>query len=537
MKTVDAYSWTKKCTMPQRLNNIKRIFGKRGSQNYSVFLCKDMHPKTFGIIGFCLSLSLCAFSQKKAEFTPACQEAYHQMLSLKIDPALKTLQKEKLNDPDNVIPYFLENYADFFLLFFNESAADLKTRKANKELRIKLLQELPSSHPFRDLGQAIIRLHWATVNLKFNNRWEAGWDLKAAYSLARENEKRFPAYDLNGMIIGPMQLAASSVPSSLRWLANLVGIKGSMAEGNTNFLRFMNSNDEWAKIFRDEGIFYQCYILQYMLNQPDKALQEIETHELDIVNNHLFAYMAANLNLVNKKSWVSQKIISQRNRSSEYLNTTAWDFEMGSAKLYRLDPDAIAYFQRFLNNFKGNYYRKDAWLKLGYAYLMSGNFNQYKACMQKVIGEGSANTDADRRALKEARLGLMPNLTLLGARLLSDGGYANDALKTLSTKKTTDFRTPGERLEFLYRLGRIYDDLGQYDRALNSYTATINAGKTSTEYFAARAALQAGLIHENRGNCSQAMRFYQLCIDMKNHDYEESLEHRAKAGINRCSKN
>ena len=456
------------------------------------------------------------------------------MLSLKIDPALATIQQEKARNPNNVIPYFLENYADFFVLFFNENPGELRKRKTAKEQRLKLLQELPETHPFRNLGQSIIRLHWATVNMKFNNKWEAGWDLKSAYNLAYENNQKFPNYDLNGMVVGPMQMAASGVPNSLRWLANLVGIRGSLEQGKKSFSTFMESPDEWAQLFRNEGLFYQCYIQQYLLNQPDLALKEIGNHKLDLVNNHLFAYMAANLNLINKKSWETQKIIAERSKASGYLSTPMWDFEMGYAKLYQLDGNAVNYFRRFLNNFSGNYYRKDAWLKLGYAYLMSGNIQQYKAAMQKVINDGVAYTDADRRALKEAKSGIMPNLTLLGARLLSDGGYAADALKTLSGKTTDDFRTPSEKLEFLYRQGRVYDDLGQKNNALRLYAATIQAGRNSTEYYAARAALQSGLIHENRGNCREAAKFYQLCIDFKNHDYEESLEHRAKAGLTRC---
>jgi tetratricopeptide (TPR) repeat protein len=54
------------------------------------------------------------------------------------------------------------------------------------------------------------------------------------------------------------------------------------------------------------------------------------------------------------------------------------------------------------------------------------------------------------------------------------------------------------------------------------------------EYYAARAALQAGYIYERRGDCSKAIAFFQQCLAMKDHDYKNSLDQRAKAGIARC---
>ncbi len=57
---------------------------------------------------------------------------------------------------------------------------------------------------------------------------------------------------------------------------------------------------------------------------------------------------------------------------------------------------------------------------------------------------------------------------------------------------------------------------------------------TSTEYYAARAALQIGLIHEEKKNFSKAQEFYQKCIDLEGHDFENSLEQKETSGIERC---
>ena len=61
-----------------------------------------------------------------------------------------------------------------------------------------------------------------------------------------------------------------------------------------------------------------------------------------------------------------------------------------------------------------------------------------------------------------------------------------------------------------------------------------SAGAQFTKHFAARAALQTGFIFEQRGDKATAIQWFQRCMDMKDHDFKNSLDQRAKAGIARC---
>lgn len=480
-----------------------------------------------------VALSLRAQTSRQFKFTEKCGLAYQQIMMLKLAPAAQLLTEEKQADPQNLIPHLLENYIDFFVLFFNENKKDYDRLKPNKSKRLGLMKDGPAQSPFTRFSQAIIHLQWATIEMKFNDRWAGGWDFRDAFKLANTNRDMFPAFSPNEMITGPMKMVAATVPKSMKWLAGMLGISGSVADGKQQLDRFLNATDSWAKLYKNEGIFYQCYLQFYLLNQPDEALGFIDQHRLDLVHNHLFAFMAANLNLNNRRSALTQQIVKNRMLAPAYLTTPLWDFEMAHARLYQLQPDASLYFQKFLQAFAGNFYVKDAWLKLGYAYLLAGNRPQYLACMQNVIQLGTAVSEADKRALKEAKQKKEPNLVLLRARLLTDGGYPAEAMKVLQGKSSRDFADPAEQLEFMYRLARIYDDLQQDQKALETYDATIAAGRYRTEYFAARAALQAGMICEKLGQYNRAVAYFENCIEMENHDYEESLEQKAKAGIER----
>ena len=69
--------------------------------------------------------------------------------------------------------------------------------------------------------------------------------------------------------------------------------------------------------------------------------------------------------------------------------------------------------------------------------------------------------------------------------------------------------------------------------AKENYQKTIDFGRNTNYFFAAKSALQLGLIHEKNGNISKAEYFFNECIAMENHEYEQSLEQKAKAGLNR----
>jgi Tetratricopeptide repeat len=501
----------------------------------SFFILYRPHKPMRYIFFLLICLPLLVSAQKTFEFNEQCVAAYRQILSLKIAGGQQLLDAQKRQNPDNLAPFFLENYIDFFVLFFNEDPEEYKKRKANRSVRLGLMKKGPSNSPLTLFTQSIINLQWAAVEIKFNNRWAAGWAFRDAFKLAIQNRKKFPTFSPNYMVTGPMQMVAATIPKNMQWLSNMMGISGSMQDGKLGLQRFLSATDAWGRLFHDEGVFYQCYLQFYLQNQADEALAFIQNQRLDVVNNHLFTYMAANLNLNNKRSLSTQQIVQQRNTSGEYLATAVWDFEMAYARLFHLEPDASIYFERFLQQFKGNFYVKDAWLKLGWHYLLAGNLPQYQRCLQNVLVKGNTATEADKRALKEAKLKEMPNVLLLKARLLNDGGYHREALNLLAGKNDLDFASLPEQLEFMYRVGRINDDLGLTDRALQAYDATIAKGRNRTEYYAARACLQAGLLCEEKGNKTRAIQYYETCIGLEKHDFEDAIEQRAKAGIARCT--
>jgi tetratricopeptide (TPR) repeat protein len=287
-------------------------------------------------------------------------------------------------------------------------------------------------------------------------------------------------------------------------------------------------------LFHEEAIFYYCYLRFYLSNDKKGVADFIEQQQLDVVNNNLYTYLAANLSINSQQAAKAIEVLNARNRSDVYMASPVWDLEMGYAKLHHLEPDAVVYFENFLKQFKGKFYVKDVLLKLGWHYYLQGDEVKAAYYRKEIAKRGSAETDADKLAQKEGKYTQWPNRLLLQARMLNDGGYHREALRLLHGKTTADFVRTEEKLEFAYRVGRLYDDLNVDDQAMTGYKEAIAIGENRKEYFAARAALHIGFIYEERGDKATAISWFEKCISMEDHDYKNSLDQRAKAGISRC---
>jgi len=496
-----------------------------------------LRPTTFFYPALLLAFLLGGYSvraEKVYDFNSNCVRAYQEIIQLRLVTGQQWIDLDKKQHPDNLIPYFLENYIDFFELFFNEDPAEYKARIPHLAERIELMNKGPENSPLFLFTKAIIHFQWAAVQIKFGRQWDAGWEFRRSFLQIKSNEAKFPGFFPSQLYRGAMQVAAGTIPEGYKWLSNLLGIRGTIRSGMEKLETFLGRTDPWSQLFKDEAVFYYCYLKFYIQNDKAGALATVEQQRLNLKSNHLFAYLAANLSLNNQQSEKAIQIIQSRNLAPEYLQTPVWDLELGYAKINRLDPSGVQHLLAYLKNFKGKYYVKDVLQKISWYYFLKGDMAQAQYYRGEILKKGGVDTDADKQALKEARSGKWPDRLLLHARLLDDGGYFREALALLHGKRYTDFGRPEDQVEFNYRVGRIYQDLGIRGDAIEFYKLAIRLGKDRKEYFAARAALHIGNILVENGNCAEAQQWYQQCLDMEDHDYKNSLDQRAKAGIKRC---
>src|SRR5882757_4965234 len=209
--------------------------------------------------------------QRRFDFNSNCQEAYRQIVQLKLEAGARILEAEKKRDPDNLIPAFLENYIDFFTLFFNEDPAEYKLRKDNLDKRVQLMNEGPESSPFYLFSKSVIHFQWAAIKVKFGNNWDAGWEFRRSFLQGRENQKKFPEFKPSIMLSGAMQVVAGTIPDGYKWLSSLLGIKGNISLGMQQLESILSQEDPWAVLYKDEAVFYYLYLKFYIENEQEEV--------------------------------------------------------------------------------------------------------------------------------------------------------------------------------------------------------------------------------------------------------------------------
>lgn len=465
------------------------------------------------------------------------QEIYASITSLRIPEARKRISADQKEDPNNLLFHAMNSYADLYELFFNENNETYTLVHPNFDKRINLMKTGPKTNPFFRYTQGLLHLHKAALAIRFDRNLEAAVNFRKSYVLFKENNKIHPEFRPNDLYYGMLTTLIGAVPTNYQWMLNMLGMEGSIAEGNRLVLRYLNSQDAYKEVCRNEALLAYPYLMLNFEGNAKKTLDFLHSTSFDWKKNHLHGYMATNIYLNNQQATKALEVANNIEQGQAYMAMPFWNFEKGYAYLNQLQLDkAMTEFNSFTAAFKGSFYIKDAYEKLSWIAYLKGDMKKARAFRAQVINKGNNITDADQSAYENAQSNSWPHPILLKARLLSDGGLQVQALKILSGQTPASFSSPEEKTEFSYRLGRIYDLMGETEEAIRSYTIAMQTGQNLKVYFASRAALQTGMLYESKKDLKNAARYYRICLDMKNHAFKNSMDQKAKAGLQRCQK-
>lgn len=458
-----------------------------------------------------------------------CIEAYKYFIAMKPEKGRETVLKEIYAHPNNRMIALLGNYEDFITLVFNENPELYTKRKENFSKRLELLSSSDKSSPYYLYSKAAIYFQWSMIQIKYAEYWNAAWDFRKSFLLFKENKKKYPTFPYNDYYLGMQEAVISTIPAGYKWISNIMGMKGNMNNGMALLEKFVINKHPY---FREEAVFFLLYLKNYLQNDYVYVEKFLKNNTLDIQNNMLYNFMICNLALNNKNAMLAEQTIKSLNKSDDFMPFPMLYYELGDAKMKQLDMSAIQEFSKYIQTSKSNFYIKDAYYNIALCYYLQNNLSKANEYKQLTLVKGKKESDADKQAEKNAKKNF-PNKEILKARLLHDGGDNAKALDILLNMQNTSNENI---LEYNYRLARVYDELLQYEKALYYYKLTIDNGKNSTEYFAARAALQSGIIYEKKGQIATAKSYYEMVLDMGTHEFKNSIDQRAKAALNRLNK-
>ena len=484
-----------------------------------------------------LIITLCFFSlqiQASYVWNESLKEAYNDIIHLKFENGKNLLEKEKKLNPKNRLPYLLENYIYFLKIQIGEEQSDYEEGIDRKN---HLLEKLKSSNvksPWVLYSQSEFHLQWAANKLKFKDYLSAAIDINKAYRLLQKNQKLFPNFKPNSKGLGVLHALIGSVPDKYSWTLSIIGMNGSIDQGMSelaSLIEKLKQNDQYSFLL-DETYFLYSF-LKMNLQNDRKGLQEI-LRDIQKSDNLLLNFAACRIASKIGKNDLAIEILKNREQSEAHYPFLYLEYLMGVYKQNKLDPNAIHHFDKYVKHFNGKNYIKSAYMRISWHYLLNGEIDNFELARANIYYFGTTMVGADKEAQESFEKKTQPQLHLLQARLLFDGGYYNEALGVINQIENPMFFSNGHFIiKYFYRKGRIYDALEETSLAIENYHKTIDLGRHNRAFYASKSALQIGLIFEEKGNIIKAKYYFEDCISMKDHQYEQSLEQKAKAGINR----
>ncbi|MDH4058470.1 MAG: tetratricopeptide repeat protein, partial [Cyclobacteriaceae bacterium] len=375
---------------------------------------------------------------------------------------------------------------------------------------------------------AEIRLQWAFVYLKFGNDFSAAWNVRQAHSITQTCQKNFPSFIPIQKTSGILEIMLGSVPEKYQWILGLLGMKGSVELGITQ----LKLAEEYGGSLSFEANLLNLLIDGFILQQTDTAVSGIERLHYQYPDNRLILFLGASLAIKNSMSEIAMNMLGKLKEQSEGLPIYYADYLLGEVYLHQRNyPKSIQAYESFIQRYKGENYVKDAHYKIGVAYWLSQQPKLAIPYFDKAKSIGKVATEADKHAARMLSENNLPNIKLTRVRYSTDGGYYEEAFRTLKTINQNEFVTKKEMTEFFYRQARLYHKTNNLVEAKINYLKTIELNGEENWYYAPNSCLQMGYIYSSENNGAMAREYFQKALTYKKHEYKNSIDSKAKSAL------
>ncbi len=465
---------------------------------------------------------------------PKEEEIYHQILRLQTPQALFLLEQSQKEQPQNLALLHLRHLAEFLQVFVGEQENDYLQLIKNGKQRVQALQRLSGEDPYQRFAMADILLQNALCRLKFGDFLSSFTEVRRAYQLLEENQRKFPTFLKNQRNFYLLQSLLGSLPPNMHWGLSLAGMKADLKGGIQGLESILLSPAHAEEAFYLETLVFYSYVQLHLGNDAEMAWSTLQKTGLKGEASPLLTFVFANVALHSGRNDGAIELLEKRNYPFSHFPLPYLDYMLGTAKMHRLDPDAHLPLLRFVQAFEGNNYLKSAYLYLAWHSLLWAKGAKVPHYALQIEQRGKALVEEDQQALREKEgLASLP-VDLLKARLLMNGHYFEQSLSLLQSFQPL---SQEQSLESLYRQARCLEQLGKIDQAVAFYNQVIAEGPYSPRYFACKSALQIAFLHEQRKQFKDAEHYYRKALQIKPKEYRSGMHQKALIGLQRVQNN
>jgi TolA-binding protein len=208
------------------------------------------------------------------------------------------------------------------------------------------------------------------------------------------------------------------------------------------------------------------------------------------------------------------------------------EYLRGEALIYKGDyPAAILAYQKFINNYKSQSFKKDAYYKISLCNWLMNKQDLARQNFERAKKAGRDVADPDKYAAHQLEEDKFPNSKILRVRFFTDGGYYAEAAEVLQTIVPSDLVTLKDQTEYYYRRGRLAHKTGELSAAKIFYEQTVDMTGENPWYFAPNSLLQLGYIAQAQKDKVLARKYFQQALNYKRHEYKNSIDSKARSAL------
>ena len=477
------------------------------------------------------------------DYNDNCKKSFESTIALDHKRTNTLLEIEIKRNPTNSVINYIRTYESFLNYVTNGDDDSFNSFEKNRELCVNQLNNETDNNPYKLYLLADIYLQESIINSLQSNYFSAIYLVKKSYNTINDNIDNFPDFVPNNKIKGLAQISIGSLPRKYNWAFSILGIYGDVDKGFVNLkksLLFTKNNKEYNFLFVENLLVY-TFLSDNFSNQniKDDILNNIfndTVYNKLYANNLFYIFVQASFFQHHKENSKTIKALAiVKNNPNRVTNDFCYlNYLYGLSLLYDLNDGSELFFQKYIDYYPANNYKASSHQKIGWSKLIRGDLRGYLQEKTTINQIAPGFYDSDDQALKEAKSNEVPNTYLLKARLLFDGGYYQRATKAIMEgKQLNSYKSERSSIEYIYRLGRINDENGNYDIAEKYYLQTIEKAKDLNYFFAAKSALQLGYRYEITGQKVKAKQMYELILDLDFDEYQNGITQKAKAGISR----
>lgn len=474
-----------------------------------------MNSKTKTLILLVIFSLFFSIADASLIYTENIQKAHSKILEFEYSQAQIFLSQEKKANPKNRYIEYLENYHLFLNSYFEPTSSSYEEFENYSENCIDLLRK-EKNREEANLLLSMIYIQKAYCDFLWDNQLSyANALIKGQNHLNKVSSKTTNLEYLK--LKGIYEVINGSVPSSYKWYAKWLGVKGS-PKGGLEYIEKYLENPTISSARKTEGQIIDLYLRSFL----DYNIPEIKA-----IQQPLLAYVYLQTSQIKNSEKIALINQTQKNfkRSPTYLY-----FLLGKYLLQLQNSEGMLFMSYFEKNHKGIAFEHTAQMYKAWYSLANNDSNKYNEAIQKINSLDEATFPADKKAVSNLRTKeYLP--FLLKARMLFDAGNYHQALSVLKKNKIKLKKHSTEhKIEYLYRLARIHEKTNQTEKAIKLYQEVIKTQETQL-YFIAYSAYRMGKVYAKEEKKEIAKEYFLKALELNEGEYKISIEKKSQFAL------